>query len=123
VIDITREWCRICPGRELRKNQTGAESRLWSVLRNRKLEGRKFRRQYTIGTYTVDFYCFEEKLVVELDGGSHDNVGSIIYDEKRNSYMESKGLRIIRFTNKEVYYHLEEVLNGIRQNLNLSGER
>jgi len=109
--------------RELRKNQTGAESRLWSVLRNRKLEGRKFRRQYTIGTYTVDFYCFEEKLVVELDGGSHDNVGSIIYDEKRNSYMESKGLRIIRFTNKEVYYHLEEVLNGIRQNLNLSGER
>jgi len=109
--------------RELRSNRTGAESRLWSVLRNRKLEGRKFRRQHTIGPYTVDFFCFEEKLIIEADGISHDNVGSIIYDEKRDSYMESRGLRILRFTNKEVYYHLEEVLNEIRQNFNVSEER
>jgi len=102
--------------RELRKNQTGAESRLWSVLRNRKLEGRKFRRQHTFGKYTVDFFCHEENLVIEVDGSSHDNVSKVLYDEKRDQFLKEQGLRIIRFRNEEVYYHLEEVLNEIKFN-------
>lgn len=106
--------------REFRKNQTGAESRLWSVLRNRQLDGRKFRRQHTIGRFTVDFFCFEEKMVIELDGESHDNVSQVIYDQKRDSFFEKEGLKVIRFTNKEVYFDLNEVLNEIKQNLNTS---
>ena len=104
--------------RSLRKNHTGAEARLWSVLRNRKLEGRKFRRQHSIGKYTVDFLCFEEKLVVEVDGSSHDNVSKVLYDEKRDIIITAQGHRIIRFTNKEVYNHIEEVLNEIKYNFN-----
>lgn len=59
--------------KELRNNSTKAESRLWKVLRKRQLEGRKFRRQHSIGNYIVDFYCPEEKLIVELDGAIHCN--------------------------------------------------
>jgi len=107
--------------RSLRKNQTGAEARLWSVLRNRKLEGRKFRRQHTFGKYVVDFFCFEENLVIEADGSSHDNIGSIIYDEKRELYLKEQGLRVIRFRNKEIFHQLEAVLEEIKQNFNSNG--
>ena len=100
--------------RELRKNQTGAETRLWSVLRNRKLEGRKFRRQHTAGKYTVDFFCHEENLVIEVDGSSHDSVSKVLYDEKRDQFLKEQSLRVIRFRNEEVYHHLDEVLNEIK---------
>lgn len=102
--------------RSLRKNQTRAELRLWSVLRNRKLEGRKFRRQQTFGKYTVDFFCFEEKLVIQVDGSSHDNVSQVLYDEKRDLFLKEQGLKVVKFRNDEVYHHLEEVLNEIKFN-------
>ena len=100
--------------RELRKNQTYAEQKLWSALRNRRLEGRKFRRQHSIGKYTVDFFCYEEKLVIEIDGDSHNNIGSMQYDIDRDDFLIERGNKILRFTNDEIYYHFEEVLNEIK---------
>jgi very-short-patch-repair endonuclease len=104
--------------RYLRKNQTAAESRLWSVLRNRKLDGRKFRRQHPIGKYIVDFYCYEENLVIEVDGSSHDNVSAVLYDEERDIYLKEQGLKVVRFRNEEIYHHIDEVLNEIKYNFN-----
>ena len=103
--------------RELRKNQTYAEQKLWSALRNRRLEGRKFRRQHSIGKYTVDFFCHEEKLVIEIDGDSHNNIGSMQYDIDRDDFLTERGNKILRFTNDEIYYHFEEVLNEIKNEL------
>jgi very-short-patch-repair endonuclease len=100
--------------RELRKNMTDAERILWNVIRNRKLEGRKFRRQYSIDKYTVDFFCFEENLIIEVDGESHNNIGSEQYDFYRDELFVNMGYIILRVKNEEIYYHLEEVLNEIR---------
>lgn len=106
--------------RELRKNMTDAERILWNVIRNRKLEGKKFRRQHSIDNYTVDFFCFEESLIIEIDGSSHANVGSMQYDFERDEKLKEMGYIIVRFKNEEVYHHLEEVLNEIRSSLNTS---
>jgi len=100
--------------RELRKNMTDAERILWNVIRNRKLDGKKFRRQHSIDIYTVDFFCFEENLIIEIDGKSHDNVGSMQYDFKRDEKLKEMGYRIIRFRNEDIYYQLEFILNEIR---------
>lgn len=70
--------------KELRNNATKAESQLWKTLQKSQLEGRKFRRQHSIGNYIVDFYCPKEKLIVELDGQVHDNIMNEEYDTKRN---------------------------------------
>ena len=93
---------------------TDAERILWNVIRNRKLEGKKFRRQHSIDIYIVDFLCFEENLIVEIDGKSHVNVGSAQYDFERDEKLKEMGYQIIRFKNEEVYYQLEEVLNEIK---------
>jgi very-short-patch-repair endonuclease len=86
----------------LRKNLTDAEQKLWQHLRNRQLEGYKFRRQQLIGKYIVDFVCFEKKLVVELDGGQHLDSERIEYDSNRTRWLESRGYRVLRFWNHEV---------------------
>ena len=96
---------------------TDAERILWYVIRNRKLEGMKFRRQHSIDKYVVDFFCFEENLIIEVDGASHNNVGSSQYDFERDEILKEMGYRIVRFKNEEIYYHLEEVLNEIRSYL------
>ncbi|MCZ6898673.1 MAG: DUF559 domain-containing protein [Bacteroidetes bacterium] len=96
--------------RQLRKDQTSAESSLWSELRNRRLKEKKFRRQHSLGKYTVDFFCFDEKLVIEVDGKSHDNIGSQNYDFERDNWLKKRGYRVLRFTNQEVYKHLDRVL-------------
>jgi very-short-patch-repair endonuclease len=95
----TREL-RISRARELRKNQTNAEKTLWSVLRKHRLEGHRFRRQHPIGRYIVDFVCLESRLVVELDGGQHQE--SIEYDEARAGYLKELGFSVIRFWNNQV---------------------
>ncbi len=102
--------------RALRKNMTDAERILWNIIRNRKLEGRKFRRQHSIGKYTVDFFCLQEKLIIELDGVSHNNVGSEQYDYNRDEELKMMGYGVLRFRNEEIYLHLEEVLNEIKSN-------
>ncbi len=99
--------------RQLRRNATSAEVILWQALRNRQVKGRKFRRQHSFGKYTVDFYCLEEKLIVELDGQSHQNFGSKQADELRDMWFQQQGYKVLRFENKEVYNHLERVVWAI----------
>jgi len=84
---------------------------MWKHLRNRRLDGWKFRRQHPIGKFIVDFVCLEKKLIVEVDGGQHaQNLES---DAKRTEYLRQKGYRILRFWNNEVLQETEPVLNSI----------
>jgi very-short-patch-repair endonuclease len=102
--------------RQLRNNLTPAEAELWRYLQNGKLEGKKFRRQHSIGNYILDFYCPQERLGIELDGRGHFTDNGHEADEKRTAFLHSLNIRIIRFENKEVFDQLEGVLEEIRQN-------
>src|SRR6476646_9384175 len=84
--------------RELRKNLTQTEARLWLKLQGRKMEGWKFRRQAPIGPYIADFYCPAARLVIELDGSSHDHEDQAEYDERRQRWLEARGLRVLRLS-------------------------
>ena len=105
--------------KELRKNMTESEKVLWEEIRNRKLGGLKFRRQHPISTFIADFYCHEQKLVIELDGEIHDNEESQEYDEGRTAEMEYMGITVIRFRNEEVMNSINRVLNEILAACNL----
>ncbi len=101
--------------RELRRNQTRAEAKLWSALRNRQLAGLKFRRQVPLGPYVVDFFCTSASLVVEVDGGQHGVPDGRSQDARRTRWLESQGYRVIRFWTNEVSETLEGVLAVIRE--------
>ena len=98
--------------RELRRNQTEAERALWLQVCNRRLEGNKFRRQQPIGPYVVDFVCFEKKVIIELDGGQHSE--QIVYDTKRDAWLESQGYRVLRFWNNQLLGDIEAVLETLK---------
>lgn len=99
--------------RELRKDLTPAEKKLWQHLRSGQLDGAHFRKQHAIGTYIVDFFCAKSKLVVEVDGDSHAK--QVEYDAERTRWLnEEKHYRVIRFTNREVLRNIEGVLEAIR---------
>jgi len=101
--------------RTLRRNATDAENALWRKLRDRSLRGQKFRRQFPVGRYIVDFVCIEERLIVELDGGQHAiNTKS---DATRTAALRARGYRVIRFWNNEVRSNLEGVLHVIDSSL------
>jgi very-short-patch-repair endonuclease len=100
---------------------TAAERALWQQLRGRKLDGKKFRRQHAVGPYVVDFICAECDLAIELDGPIHDQ--TLDEDARRQSALESAGLRVLRFRNEEVLADMEQVLAGIRSALKLSPGR
>lgn len=107
--------------RTLRKNQTDAELKLWYKLRNRQLLGVKFRRQFPIENYILDFYSPDIKLAIELDGGQHfsdDNV--ISKDVKRTVELEKNGIKVLRFTNTDILKNIDSVCEAIIQNLNPS---
>lgn len=97
----------------LRNDPTQAEAFLWGYLKHSQLEDKKFRRQASIGSYIVDFYCPTEQLVVELDGEVHFDEEAKKYDAERTKYLESLGLKVIRFENQEVIYNLDNVLKEI----------
>ncbi|MEK6742206.1 MAG: endonuclease domain-containing protein [Nitrospirota bacterium] len=103
--------------RTLRKNMPQAEVMLWSKLRGKNVKGYKFRRQYSVGSFIVDFYCAELKLAIEIDGESHFIEGSEDRDRKRQEFIESAGIRFIRFTNTDVYERLDGVLEAIMARL------
>ena len=104
--------------RELRKNLTQAELKLWLYLRKKQLKGFKFRRQHPIPPYIVDFYCPAAKLVVEVDGASH--CGEEAYDIQRQNFLERQGLSVLRFSNDELYNHISKVLYCICNHLEKS---
>ena len=103
--------------RKLRKEATIQERRLWNLLKNRQLCGFRFKRQSPIGEYIVDFVCPEKKLVIEIDGGQHNNPETIEYDEKRTTFLHSKGYTVIRFWNNEVYENIDGVIGKIKEYL------
>lgn len=101
----------------LRNNMPPTEKILWEKLRRRQIEGCKFRRQYSIGAFVVDFYAPELKLAIELDGESHFVDGAQTYDQERDAFLVSKGTRMMRFTNDQVYEELDGVLLAIAQKI------
>jgi len=108
--------------RILRKNSTDAENRMWYFLRNRRLNGYKFNRQYVIEPYIVDFICRQQKLIIELDGNHHNDESTINYDQKRTLYLIDKGYQILRFWNNDVLNNINNVLEKILQSLAPMGE-
>lgn len=90
---------------------TDAERMLWRALRNKQLNGHRFRRQHPIGKYITDFACIEQKIVIELDGGQHQE--QLVYDEQRSVYLQAQGWQIVRFWNNEVLNNLEGILLSI----------
>jgi very-short-patch-repair endonuclease len=99
---------------ELRKNLTPAEASLWKVLKGSQLEGRKFRRQHSVGDYILDFYCPAERLAVELDGQVHRSERAELYDHERKLFLNYYGILVLRFENFLVFDELEYVLGNIR---------
>jgi very-short-patch-repair endonuclease len=96
--------------RALRQTMTDAERRLWSALRDRRLEGYKFRRQYPIGPFILDFVCIEHRLVVEADGSQHADSEK---DARRTAWLESRGWRVIRFWNNDILTNIEGVAEAL----------
>jgi very-short-patch-repair endonuclease len=97
--------------RAMRADSAPAEQILWQHLRGRRLDGVKFRRQVPVGPYVVDFVCHETKLVVELDGASHEE--RVEHDAERTAYLGQQGLRVIRFLNEDVHRDVVAVLRTI----------
>lgn len=103
----------------LRKNMTEAEDRLWQKIRKNKL-GVKFRRQHMIDKFIADFYCYECKLVIEVDGGYHSNSEQIEYDTNRTYEIEDYGISVIRFTNSEVLSNIDWVVQEIKNKIGMT---
>ena len=115
LVEIAKNVCR-----ELRKNSTEAEKLFWEEVRNRRLENKKFYRQYPLfydltGTesfFVADFYCYTEKIIIELDGKYH--MYKIKADEKRTEILNMLGVKVLRFNNEQIFNNLDEVLTKIR---------
>lgn len=101
--------------RQLRSEMTDAESYLWQSLRSRQIHGLKFRRQHPVGKFILDFACIEAKLIIEVDGGQHNEMQ--IQDNQRTAWLEAQGWKVLRFWNNEVLQNIEgvlvEVLNAL----------
>ncbi len=101
-----------------RKSSTKAETKLWSILKNRNLNGYKFRRQEVIKKYIVDFICYEKSLIIELDGGQHNEKSNELLDEERTEHLKKEGFEVLRFWNNEVLENIDGVANIILKVLN-----
>jgi len=101
--------------KNLRNRSTASEACLWKLIKNRQVADLKFRRQSSIGNYIVDFYCPEIKLIIELDGDSHDNYLSEETDAKRDLQLTEQGYCVLRFENRYVYEFPEEIIDVIIQ--------
>ncbi len=97
----------------LRKRLTDAERKIWGIVRNRKIKGLKFFRQYGVGRYILDFYCPSIKLCIEIDGGQHNLEVDKLYDKERTEYLNSIGVYVIRFWNNDVLNNIEGVYEEI----------
>ena len=97
--------------KHLRRNQTPAESRLWFQLRRQRIAGRAFRRQHRLDRYIVDFVCLAARLVIEVDGPSHDI--TVAQDETRTRRLEAQGFRVLRFPNAQILTDLDSVVRTI----------
>lgn len=101
----------------LRKNMTDAENLLWSILRRKQLKGYQFYRQKIIERYIVDFYCPMANLVIELDGGQHYSERGKKQDNIRDKVIEERGMKVLRFSDREVFEDIEAVIERIWNHL------
>ena len=108
----------IIRSKELRKNLTPEEAVLWTQLKSQKLSNSKWRKQHPIGPYILDFYCPKAKLCVELDGNSHYTYQGAKEDAVRTNFLNSKGIKVVRFENRLIWDNIQGVLNIIQQELN-----
>jgi very-short-patch-repair endonuclease len=99
--------------RSLRKDMSESEWMLWRELRKRQVGGHRFRRQHPIGPYIVDFVCLEQRFVVEIDGGHHNEPEQAKHDERRTRWLEQEGYRLFRVWNTEVFDNLDGVVETI----------
>jgi very-short-patch-repair endonuclease len=100
--------------RLLRHNQTRAEAMVWEEIRKRKILGQRFLRQFSVNAFVVDFYCPKLKLVIEIDGVTHQTEEEKEYDKQRQSEIELLGIIFLRFKNEEVFEDLESVVQVIK---------
>lgn len=103
--------------RSLRQEMTDAERRFWRLLRNRALLNYKFRRQVPFGPYFLDFYCAEKNLAVELDGSQHCNSEGVLHDKKRDAFLAKQGLKILRYSNRDVFLNPSGIIDDIKIHL------
>lgn len=103
--------------RRLRKNMTEAEKLLWSKLRRKQLKECQFYRQKIIGNFIVDFYCPKANLIIELDGGQHYTSEGLKKDRNRDKFMVGLGLKVLRYSDKEVFDNLNGILENVWENL------
>ena len=101
--------------RELRKNMTPQEYKLWQILRAHRFYGLLFRRQYPIGDYIVDFICRSKQIIIEIDGGQHNDDFNKLYDEKRTQYLNSRGYKVLRFWNNEIDENIDGVYLKLKE--------
>lgn len=97
----------------LRNNVSEPERRLWYKLKGGQLNGHKFRRQCGIGPYIADFYSSQDRYVIEIDGDSHFDSHGLAYDKERDAYMEALGIRVMRFTNRDIMDNMDGVLQKL----------
>jgi len=107
-------------GRKLRHDETPAERVLWQRIRDRQIEGIKFRRQQPIGDYIVDFMSCDRKLIIEIDGGQHNEDLALGQDEIRTRWLTNRGYHLMRFWNNEVLGNLDGVMARIQEEISKS---
>jgi len=117
MTEVFNKTTELYKRRLLRRNMPQAETLLWSKLRGTGMKGHKFRRQYSVKNYVLDFYCPKQKLAIEIDGDSHFTDGAEEYDRERQAVIESYGIRFLRFTNAEVRENIEGVVMRIMEDL------
>jgi very-short-patch-repair endonuclease len=100
---------------ELRRNMTQSENILWSKIRRKQIEGLRFRRQYSVDAFVIDFYCPEVRLAIEIDGESHTRPEMQEYDAEREEIIKQYGISFVRITNDEVNNYLDEALDKVRE--------
>ena len=98
----------------LRNNATSAEAILWRALKGKQVGGLKFRRQFGVGPYVLDFYCPEIRLGIELDGGIHKMGNTYEYDERRTRFLAENRINVLRFDNEVVYNNIEGIIEAIK---------
>ena len=101
--------------RNLRKNLTKQEWKLWNIIKNRQFYGFRFRRQFPIEPYIVDFICREKKIIIEIDGSQHNQTDNIEYDKNRTEFLNAQGYSVIRFWNNEIDNNIEGVYLKLKQ--------
>ena len=99
--------------KEMRSDMTPAETKMWRILRGKRFQDLKFKRQVLIGNYIVDFLCEDKKIIIEIDGGQHNEELNIQSDKNRTRYLENNGYKVLRFWNDEVMKNIDGVMEVI----------